>query len=62
MRRFKVTNDCAERAVQMFSVYDRKVTKSETQSQYLLSLIKQQRREKPNPTRKALTENHKRKS
>ena len=55
---FRVTNDCAERSVQMFSEYHGKVTKDEQQRQYLMSTIQHERRERSDLSRKALTEKH----
>ena len=54
VQRFRVVNDCAERYVQTFSDYHGKVTKSEVQRQFLMSAIKNQRRERSDLRRKAL--------
>ena len=52
----RVVNDTAERAVQLFSDYHGRVTKDERSRQCLMSTVIQQRREKSNLSRKALTD------
>ena len=44
--------------MQLFSDYHGKVTKDENQRQYLMSVVKQQRREKKDLSRKALTDSY----
>ena len=60
--RIQVTNDLAERAVQLFSLYHGKVTHDETDRQNLMSSVIQQRRNKSNLSRDALTEFYKNKA
>ena len=54
--RIQVTNDLAERAVQLFSLYHGKVTHDETDRQNLMSSVIRQRRNKSNLSRDALTD------
>ena len=59
--RIRVTNDLAERGVQLFSQYHGKVTKDEEDRQRLMSTVIRQRRTHSKLTRSALTEMHNRK-
>ena len=52
---FRVVNDTAERAIQMFSDYYGKVTKDEADRQCLMATVRQQRREKSCLNRDVLT-------
>ena len=51
---FRVVNDCSERAVQMATDFNGKLTHDEVQRSYLFQNIVQQRRERSDLTRKAL--------
>ena len=54
VRHFRVTNECAERAVQLASTFNGKITKDEKQHHYLFSTVTQQRRDRSSLSRKSM--------
>ena len=54
VKNVKVVNDVAEHAIQMATDYNQKITKDETQRQYLYATISQQRRERNDLRRQSL--------
>ena len=55
IKNLRVTNVCAEHAVQLASTFAGKITRNEEQRQFLYSTVKKQRKERKDLSRKALT-------
>ena len=58
-KNIKVVNDIAERAVQLTQEYINVLARDEDQKQYLLQVIKEYKKEYPQPTKECLTKKFK---